>query len=97
VLDVHLERHPLEVRMRSVVSSIAPGIGENSCNTPSTRTAVMAAPFNAREQHPPQGVADRRGKSPLERLRGEAAESVGERLALDFEALRLLKPFPQHL
>ena len=30
--------------MRSVVSSIAPGMGENSCSTPSTRTAVMAAP-----------------------------------------------------
>ena len=32
------------LRMRSVVSSMAPGIGENSCRTPSTRTAVMAAP-----------------------------------------------------
>ena len=26
------------------MSSIAPGIGENSCSTPSTRTAVTAAP-----------------------------------------------------
>ena len=34
----------LRLRMRSVVSSIAPGIGENSCSTPSTRTAVTAAP-----------------------------------------------------
>ena len=34
----------LRFRMRSVVSSIAPGMGENSCSTPSTRTAVMAAP-----------------------------------------------------
>ncbi len=34
----------LRFRMRSVVSSIAPGIGENSCRTPSTRTAVTAAP-----------------------------------------------------
>ncbi len=32
------------LRMRSVVSSIAPGMGENSWRTPSTRTAVMAAP-----------------------------------------------------
>ena len=32
------------LRIRSVVSSIAPGIGENSCSTPSTRTAVTAAP-----------------------------------------------------
>ena len=32
------------LRIRSVVSSIAPGIGENSCSTPSTRTAVIAAP-----------------------------------------------------
>ncbi len=30
--------------MRSVVSSIAPGMGENSWSTPSTRMAVMAAP-----------------------------------------------------
>src|SRR5262245_55247483 len=34
----------LRLRMRSVVSSIAPGMGENSWSTPSTRTAVMAAP-----------------------------------------------------
>ena len=34
----------LRFKMRSVVSSIAPGIGENSCSTPSTRTAVIAAP-----------------------------------------------------
>ena len=32
------------LRMRSVVSSIAPGMGENSCSTPSTRMALMAAP-----------------------------------------------------
>src|SRR5262249_10543270 len=32
------------LRMRSVVSSMAPGMGENSCSTPSTRTAVIAAP-----------------------------------------------------
>src|SRR5437899_1348146 len=31
-------------RIRSVVSSMAPGMGENSCSTPSTRTAVIAAP-----------------------------------------------------
>src|SRR5262245_8608777 len=32
------------LRIRSVVSSIAPGMGENSCSTPSTLTAVIAAP-----------------------------------------------------
>ncbi len=31
-------------RMMSVASSTTPGIGENSCNTPSIFTAVIAAP-----------------------------------------------------
>ena len=85
------------LRMRSVVSSIAPGMGENSCSTPSTRTAVMAAPSMRGEQHAPQRVAHRGGEPALEGLRGEAAEIVGLLVAVDFEPLRLLEPFPQHL
>src|SRR6202011_3843272 len=34
----------LRLRMMSVASSTTPGIGLNSCSTPSMRTAVMAAP-----------------------------------------------------
>ncbi len=53
-------------RMRSVVSSIAPGIGENSWSTPSTRTAVMAAPSihdsSTRRRALPTVVANPRSK-----------------------------------
>ena len=34
----------LRFRMMSVASSTTPGIGENSCSTPSIFTAVIAAP-----------------------------------------------------
>ena len=34
----------LRFRMMSVASSTTPGIGLNSCETPSMRTPVMAAP-----------------------------------------------------
>src|SRR5262245_5775000 len=54
------------LRMRSVVSSIAPGMGENSCSTPSTRTAVMAAPSmldsSTRRSALPTVVANPRSK-----------------------------------
>ena len=83
-------------RMRSVVSSIAPGMGENSCSTPSTRTAVMAAPSiyesSTRRRALPTVVANPRSNG----WAREAAEGVGEALALDFEALRLLESFPKH-
>ena len=56
----------LRFRMRSVVSSIAPGMGENSCSTPSTRTAVMAAPSmlesSTRRSALPTVVANPRSK-----------------------------------
>ena len=52
--------------------------------------------FNRGEQHAPQRVADRRAEAALERLRVEAAEPVGERLALELEPLGSLKTFPEH-
>ena len=57
--------------MRSVVSSMAPGIGENSCSTPSTRTAVMAAPSmlesSTRRSALPTVVANPRSKGCAEK------------------------------
>ena len=54
------------LRMRSVVSSIAPGMGENSWSTPSTRTAVIAAPSmlesSTRRSALPTVVANPRSK-----------------------------------
>ena len=82
--------------MMSVASSTTPGIGENSCSTPSILTAVIAAPSIEREQHAPQRVADGGAEAALERLRVEPAEPVGERLALELEPLRALKTFPEH-
>ena len=52
--------------------------------------------FDRRQQHAPQRVADRRAKAALEGLRVESAESIGERLTLEFEPLGSLKTFPEH-
>ena len=53
--------------------------------------------FNRRQQHAAQRVADGRAEAALERLRVEAAEPVGERLALELEPLGPLKTFPEHV
>ena len=52
--------------------------------------------FNRRQQHAAQRVADGGAEAALERLRVEAAESIGERFAFELEALGALKTFPQH-
>ena len=64
------------LRMISVASSTTPGIGLNSCSTPSMRTAVMAAPSMELKQHAAQAVADGGAESALERLRGEHARTA---------------------
>ena len=82
--------------MMSVASSTTPGIGENSCSTPSIFTAVMAAPSIDESSTRRKRVADGRAEAALERLRVEPAESIGERLAFELEALGSLKTFPEH-
>ena len=52
--------------------------------------------FDRRQQHAPQRVADRRAEPPLERLRVEAPEPVGQCFTLELEPLRTLKTLPQH-
>ena len=64
------------LRMMSVASSTTPGIGENSCSTPSIFTAVIGRAFDRREQHAAQRVADGRPEAALERLRVEPAEAI---------------------
>ncbi len=63
--------------MMSVASSTTPGIGENSCSTPSIFTAVIAAPSieesNTRRSALPIVVPN----PALERLRVEPAEAIG--------------------
>src|ERR1017187_8938899 len=51
--------------------------------------------FDRREQHPPQSVTDRGAKAALERLCIELTVRGRQRLGVDVEPLRLLKPFPQ--
>src|SRR4051812_44619628 len=53
--------------------------------------------FNRREQNATERVADRRPEAALEGLRVKPPEAVGERLALELEALRPLKILPEHL
>jgi hypothetical protein len=48
------------------------------------------------EQHAPHGVADRRTKPALERLRREPAEPVGQCFTFELETLWPLKTLPQH-
>ena len=69
-------------RMMSVASSTTPGIGLNSCETPSMRTPVMAAPSMELKQHAAQAGADGGSESTLERLSGKLAETLGERLGI---------------
>jgi hypothetical protein len=80
-------------RMMSVASSTTPGIGLNSCGTPSIRTAVMAAPSIELSRHTPQAVADRGAEAPLEGLGREHAVTVRQRLRVGHQPLRLLKAF----
>jgi hypothetical protein len=54
--------------MMSVASSTTPGIGENSCSTPSIFTAVIAAPSIDESSTRPQRVADGGAEPTLERL-----------------------------
>ena len=82
--------------MMSVASSTTPGIGENSWSTPSIFTAVIAAPSIEDSSTRRERVADRGAEPALERLRVEPAESIGERLAFEFEPLGSLKTFPEH-
>ena len=81
----------------SVASSTTPGIGENSCSTPSILTAVTAAPSIDDRSTRRMRVADGRAESALERLRVEPSEPVGERLAFELEPLGSLKTFPEHV
>src|ERR1700678_389069 len=78
----------LRFRMMSVASSTTPGIGENSCNTPSIFTAVMAAPSielkSARRREFPTVVPHPRSKGCAEnfpylsvRVSGSAANRFG--------------------
>src|SRR5271170_646963 len=75
-------------RMMSVASSTTPGIGENSCNTPSIFTAVIAAPSielnSARRREFPTVVPHPRSKGCAEnfpylsvRVSGSAAKRFG--------------------
>jgi hypothetical protein len=52
----------------SVTSSRTPGIDENSCSTPSIWTDVIAAPWQRRQQHATQRVAERQAEAALQRL-----------------------------
>ena len=79
--------------MISVASSTTPGIGLNSCATPSMRTAVMAAPSielsSTRRRPLPMVVPKPRSK----RLRRELAKPLGERFGIGDQSLRFLKAF----
>jgi hypothetical protein len=55
-----------------------------------------ARPLDGGQEDPPHGVPDGGPETPLERLRGESAERRRQRLPLDLEPLRLLKPLPEH-
>jgi hypothetical protein len=63
--------------MMSVASSTTPGIGENSCSTPSNLDGGDGGAFDRRQEHAPQRVADGGAEPALERLRVEAAEPIG--------------------
>jgi len=80
--------------MMSVASSTTPGMGENSCSTPSIFTAENAAPLDRGQQHPPHGVADGRAESPLERLGVEAAEPLVQGVTLELQPLWPLETLP---
>ena len=64
-----------------MMSSTMPGIEENSCCTPWILILVIGAALQAREQNPPQAVADGVAEAALERLDVELAEGVGQGLA----------------
>ena len=57
----------------SATSSCTPGIVENSCSTPSMRTAGDRRALERRQQHAAQRVAERHAEAALERLALEAA------------------------
>ena len=67
----------------SVTSSETPLIVENSCATPSIRTDVTAAPGERRQQHAAQRVAERVAEAAIERLDGEGAAILLDRLGGD--------------
>ena len=96
-VDVHLERDLLQVE---------DDVGRVLDHARDRRELVQHAvdldrgdrrALDRGEQHAAQRVADRRAEPALERLRVEAAEPVGEGLALELEPLRPLKTFPQHV
>ncbi len=81
------------LRMMSVASSTTPGMGLNSCATPSMRTARDGRAFNRAQQHAAQAGADGGAESALERLRGEHAVAVVERFRIGDQPLRFLESF----
>src|SRR6202035_2804867 len=53
-------------------------------------------PLDRGEQAAAEGIADRRGEAPLERLGHELAIGLSKRIALYLDALGALKTFPKH-
>ena len=74
---------PLRLRTMSVTSSVTPLMVENSCATPSIRTEVTAAPAQRRQQDAAQRVAEGVAEAAVERLDGEGAAVVLDRLGGD--------------
>jgi hypothetical protein len=52
--------------------------------------------FDRGEQAATQGIANRRGESPLKGLRRELAVGAGQRLGVDVDALGALETLPKH-
>ena len=71
--------------MMSVTSSTTSGMVVNSWSAPSTRMAVMAAPWSDERSTRRSELPTRDAEAALERLAGELAVEVGERLGLDRE------------
>jgi hypothetical protein len=55
------------------------------------------APLQARQQHPPQAVADRRAEATLERLGCEFAVGTAERVRIDVDDAGKLKTAPANM
>jgi len=95
-VDVHLERHLLDVQDDVGRVLHRPGDRRKLVEHALNLHRRHRRPLDRGEQHAPHGVADRRAEPALKGLRGETAEPVGERLALELQPLGPLKTFPKH-
>ena len=105
---VHLERQRLgmiDVQLQGDLLEVEDDVGGVLDHAGNRREFVEHAvdlhrrnrrAFDGREKNATQCVADRGAEATLEGLRVEPAEAVGQRLALQLQALGPLKTFPKH-